>query len=54
MIELSIEKKKEKETLQLTRSKVRGALSGLRASFQPNSSNPCQVKNFKILEIFTI
>ena len=23
-------------------------------SFQPNSSNPCQVKNFKILEIFTI
>ena len=23
-------------------------------SFQPNSSNPCQVKKFKILEIFTI
>ena len=23
-------------------------------SFQSNSSNPCQVKNFKILEIFMI
>ena len=33
-------------------AKFEGKLTS--GSFQPNSSNPCQVKNVKILEIFPI